>query len=454
MQEAFLHYLWKLQYFDKTELATHGGQPLQVMAPGFANQHAGPDFQEARLRVEEVNWCGAVEIHLHSSDWLKHHHHTDPAYDNVILHVVWQHDREITRTDGTAVPVLELKNRVADELLMRYKFLCTRQLSEPRPCSGTLQNVPSIIKTGMLERCLAERLHRKASDILHKLQANTGNWEETGSQVLLGSFGFKVNAAGFEALGQRLPLRILQKHADQPLQVEALLFGMGGFLNGTFKDGYPLALQKEFRFLKKKYFGDVEPVNPALWKMLRMRPANFPAVRLAQFSAFFLAFPRFFSLFIELNKPAALLKMLQVKVGAYWQSHYAPDRETGSAQLCMGKQSAENIIINTVAPLKMAYGIYHDMPRLEEQAIELLAQMPAEQNTVIRSWKKEGVAFKTAAAAQGGLELQRQYCENHRCLSCQIGHNLLKTLPVINSEADTANKIAPQVKKSVILPGR
>ena len=296
MNEDFLAYVWKFQYFDKTALACTNGQPLAILRTGLQNFNAGPDFLDASIRLEDLTWAGAVELHVKASDWQKHQHVTDQKYDQVILHVVWENDMPVSRTDGSPVPVLELKNRVAPGLWQTYQQL--RQPKPTIPCEPFLPAVSGITKTTMVERTLLERLEIKAGRLRKIYQNATYNWEETAYEALLSGFGFKINQAGFVKLAKALPFKTLQKHRHQPIALEALFFGQAGFLTKTFDDAYLQQLQKEHAFLKHKY-NLPAALQPADWNFLRLRPANFPTVRLAQLAALFSAHAHWFSAFLE-----------------------------------------------------------------------------------------------------------------------------------------------------------
>jgi len=284
MSESFLHYIWKYQYFHKNNLVTTHGESIQIFSTGIYNTNSGPDFLNARVKVGDMQWVGNVEIHVNASGWVSHKHDYDPAYENVVLHVVWKNDREVKRMDGSAIPTIELKDRVEERLIFQYKKLVNS--IAPVPCESNFQSVPPIIRIGALDSALTVRLQTKAMEVLALLERNKNDWEETCYQLLARNFGFKVNAAPFFQLAQTLPYKIILKHIDKQIQVEALLFGCAGFLDDAHEtDSYYAILQREFNLLRRKYTLLERTLHKTQWKFLRLRPANFPTMRLAQFAS-------------------------------------------------------------------------------------------------------------------------------------------------------------------------
>ena len=282
MSESFIHYLWQFQYFSKHNLLTTQGEEIVVFHPGFKNTHAGPDFYQSRIKIGDLEWIGSVEIHIHSSSWEAHNHNVDEAYENVVLHVVWSDDKPVKRMDGSLIPTLELKSRVDDVLQLAYKKLVNSP--EEIPCATSFGNVSEITKLSMLDRALSERLETKAEAVNQLLLQNNNDWEETVYQVLAKNFGFHVNADPFLQLAQNLPYKIIMKHSDKLIQIEALLFGHAGFLEEAREDEYTSTLKREYDLLSRKYSLGSGRLNKAQWKFLRLRPANFPTIRLAQFA--------------------------------------------------------------------------------------------------------------------------------------------------------------------------
>ncbi|TXK45937.1 DUF2851 family protein, partial [Pontibacter qinzhouensis] len=373
MKEDFLSYLWQYQYFEKTALSTAAGEQLQVLRVGFANSDAGPDFLEARLWVGEVEWSGSVEIHIRASDWHRHQHQQDPRYDQVVLHVVWEADKPVHRRDGTLVPVLELKSKVKPEILQTYQQL--QKSNDTIPCAVFWPAVPEITKTAMMERTLVERLEQKGATILQNLTQNGNDWEQTAYELLCRGFGFKINQEPFERLARELPLAVVRKHQQSLFQVEALLYGQAGFLEQEMpEEEYPQKLAKEFSFLKHKY--QLQPrLQRQHWNFLRMRPANFPTVRLAQLAAVLSGHQQLFSRFLSANDIKAYEKLFMQPMSAYWQQHYMFSRENSTVQTGIGKSSAHNLIINVAVPLLAAFAQYTQERAYLEKAVALLEKV-------------------------------------------------------------------------------
>lgn len=424
MNESFLHYIWQFQYFNKEFLRTSTGDEITVLKPGFPNSNAGPDFFDAKIRLGEMEWIGSVEIHFSSSGWREHKHHEDAAYENVVLHVVWEENEIILRKDGTSLPTLELKGRVDPSLILKYKRIVhgTRSI----PCANAIHDVPEIIKMSMLERALIARLEKKAEAILDILERNKGDWEETCYQVICRNFGFKVNTDPFLQLAQALPYKILMKHSDQLQQMEALIFGQAGFLKEAINDAYYSLLRREYMLLRKKYGLGAKQMNKAQWRFLRLRPANFPTVRLAQLSSVFYHQKNIFSKIISTASWKEIVPSFSVKPSEYWWHHYRFFKKQKKEVPSLGKASIENIVINSIVPLMVAYGKAKDDQRYVDRALQLLEETPAEDNNILRSWTSLGMPNKTASDSQALLELYNSFCSRRRCLDCSIGFSLLK----------------------------
>jgi hypothetical protein len=421
--ESFLHYLWQFQYFDKHSLATHAGEAVQVFHPGIRNTHAGPDFSDARILIGALEWRGSVEIHIQSSGWLEHRHSDDAAYEKVILHVVWENDKPIVRSDGSLMPTLELKNRVDLTLWGSYKKLITG--GDGIPCSGMWNHVNDVVKLSMFDKVVIQRLEHKAQFAIGLLKDNLGDWEETTYQLLMKNFGFKVNADSFLQLARSIPFKLIHKHRDHPAQVEALLFGQAGFLDDLQHDDYAYRLSHEYTLLGKKYSLLDRKMHASQWRFLRMRPANFPTVRLAQVAAVLI---RQAILFSELHTSASvseLSRKLMVPQSAYWQHHYQPGKPAAHVPM-LGKTSAHNIIINTLVPLLVAYSLTHDDPVYMDRAINVLQQLPAEKNSITRHWSSLGQDITSSFDSQACIELYNAYCLKKRCLECAVGASLIK----------------------------
>ncbi|GAB3535407.1 DUF2851 family protein [Pontibacter brevis] len=423
MKEDFLHYIWQHQYFSKMNLTTTEGEPLQVLRIGFYNTDAGPDFREVLLRIGEVEWSGSVEVHLRASDWHRHQHQLDEKYDQVVLHVVWEADVPVYRIDGTKVPVLLLQGRVDLSLLQTYEQL--QQAKDAVPCAAFWPAVPQITKTLMLERALVERLEAKGEEVLQTLQYYTNDWEQTAYHILLRGYGFKANQQAFEELAKALPLTVVRRHQQSMLQLEALLFGQAGFLDDA-GDAYTTQLQNEYSFLSHKYSLTAKAVPRHRWNFLRMRPANFPTVRLAQLAAVLHQQQAFFSKVLEAKTIKQYAALFQAPVSDYWQEHYLFGKQSKGLQKSMGKSSAHSLIINVAVPLLAAYAGFSDNRFYLEKALSLLEALKEESNKITRHYEELGWQAKSAADNQAALSLYKRYCAPVNCMHCAIGNKIMK----------------------------
>ena len=427
MREDFLHYVWQHQYFDKTDLRTAAGEEIQVLRPGYRNADAGPDFLNARLRLGEVEWNGAVEIHLRATDWARHNHQVDPKYDQVVLHVVGQHDAEVARTNGSRIPALALQARLAPELLARYQALMGATAAAPLPCAPLLSLVPEITKTMMTERALLERVERKADDLMALHQRLGQDWEATAYHALMAAFGFQKNSEPLARLAQALPLAVLRRHRHNQRQLEALLFGQAGFLienEETATDEYIRDLKQEYDFLTHKYGLGATAMLVHEWNYLRLRPANFPPVRLGQLVGLLHARPTLFDALLTAGSVAVLTAFFQVPVPPYWRMHFRPGRPGKVPGL--GKSSTDLLITNVVVPLRVAYARHVGQLALVESSVALLSDLPAEHNQYTDVYEALGFTHRTAADSQGLLALHKSYCAPRRCLHCAIGSRLVQ----------------------------
>ncbi len=427
MHEAFIHYIWQFQYFNRNALTTSEGENIEVLKQGILNNHAGPDFANAKVKIDGIDWAGSVEIHTKSSEWFEHHHDQDVAYEQVVLHVVWKYDKPVYRADKTLLPTLELKDRVDGALIQEYKKLINNPSSIP--CKKSFSQVAELIKLFMLDKSLMQRLETKSTRVIEILNQNKNDWQETAYQVLAGNFGFKVNSDSFFNLARALPYKILLKHADQPVQVEALLFGQAGLLDVSVGDAYYRLLQREYDVLSKKYKLAGRKLSKVQWRFMRMRPANFPTVRIAQFAALLIQRKNLFSTIFEVGDFYSLRKSFSIIQSEYWQSHYQFNRETKQRVADLGDSSVDNILINSVAPLLVAYGKYTDKQQTVDYAVNILEHVSAENNAIIKIWKKLGYTAKTAFDSQALIELYNQFCQKRNCLNCAIGASLLKPKP-------------------------
>ncbi|MHA7877592.1 MAG: DUF2851 family protein [Bacteroidota bacterium] len=427
MQEDFLYYVWKLQYFNKASLTTCQGDTLSITHPGTRNEAAGPDFLNSCIVINGITWHGHVEIHINASDWYSHQHHVNKAYDNVILHVVWNHNKDIQQHDGTTIPTLVLQDSVAPHLYQQYQKLVNNRITPP--CSKHLPRVPDALKTSMLDKALFQRLTQKNNLVYRLLEKNQGNWETTAYQLLAYTFGFKINSSTFLDLALSLPLKVLAHHTGNLLQLEALLMGQAGLLpaNNEAQDTYLAALAREYRYLAHKYQRKVDSMQANQWKFFRLRPANFPTIRIAQFAQLLHRHPSIFDLLIH-TPTKMLYKELAVTQSDYWTKHYRFFKMSKTKIPGLGKSSIAHILINTAVPLLVAYGKAKDEQEYIESAIAILQDLPAECNAITRHWEQVGISAKNAFDSQALIELFNGFCARKLCLSCHIGTSIMRKI--------------------------
>ena len=417
MTEQLLQFIWQFQYFNTGDLKTTAGEPLLILQPGIHNTNQGPDFLNAKITCGETFLAGSIEVHINSSEWQDHGHSADKNYDNVVLHVVWKNNKET----GMHFPTLELYNRVSNLLLEKYANLL--QAKSFIPCEEQIRTVDEITITLWKERMLIERLQEKAAYAETLLQKNNHHWEEVFWQLLAKNFGIKINSDAFEAIAASVPLNILAKHKNQIHQLEALLMGQAGLLNKNFTDEYPLMLQNEYMFLKKKYsLPDIHfPVH-----FLRMRPANFPTLRLSQLAALIQQSNHLFSFIKDAENLKETEAKFNVAANDYWHYHYVFDEESGFRKKLLGRQMVQNIILNTVIPVLYAYGWYNNIEAYKTKALRWAEQLAPEKNNITLGFEKLGVANKSAYESQALIQLKNKYCNKLRCLECAIGNKILK----------------------------
>ncbi|WP_207427288.1 DUF2851 family protein [Pedobacter sp. SYSU D00535] len=420
--EDFLHFVWKFRLFNQKALILSSGEPLEVISVGIHNSsNAGPDFENVKLRLGSTLWVGSVEIHKYSSDWERHNHSSDKAYDNTVLHVVYEHDQDCYRSDGTLIPVLVLKEYLAAGVVNRYKDLMLN-LSWI-PCENNLAVVGELHVENWLSRVLIERLEEKSRIAFEVLKSVKGSWDDTFYILLSRNFGFKTNALPFELLAKSLPQQILAKHKDNSHQIEALIFGQSGFLHAPL-DEYTAELRTEYLFLAKKY--GLKPLEQYLWKFLRLRPQNFPTIRLAQFAALVLKSSHLFSKILEVENVKEIRNLFRdLPVNDYWNSHYRFGIATGSASARLGEESINNILINSVAVTLYSYGSFLKNKEYAQRAVLLLESVPFETNLITRKFIALGLRAGNADKSQALIQLKKSYCDTKKCLTCAIGAKIV-----------------------------
>jgi hypothetical protein len=421
MTEAFLHHLWLHQRIDAARLRTIDGETVEVLHPGRINRNAGPDFFNARLRIGATQWVGNVEIHLHSSDWNRHGHQDDPAYSNCILHVVYEHDEPVCDTDGVVLTTLELKGRFDERLATNYfELLCQEQVI---PCESHLDSIDPLSKILLAERMMVERLEQRSALMVRLLELTNWHWEEAFFIALARNFGFHVNSDPFERVARSIPYTALLRLRERLLSLEALLFGQAGFLDEGVSDDYLRRLREEYLFQRHKL--RLQPLHQPGWKFLRLHPANFPTVRLAQLAMVLHAGFPVFQRCAEAESLPELFEVFRQGVSAYWRSHLRPDVSTVDVPRIIGDDAVRLLVINTVVPFLFLRGRKTGDERMCDRAFRWLNELPAENNRILRQWQSVGWKPKHAGESQALLQLYEHYCSVKKCLTCTIGHQLV-----------------------------
>jgi hypothetical protein len=416
MTEKLLQFIWQFTYYNNANLSTTDGEPLTILFPGAHNKNQGPDFTAAKIKIGTTTLAGTIELHIKTSEWKKHKHDGDENYRNVILHVVFEHDERVND-----VPVLALSSRISNLLLERYASFMENVSFIP--CGSGIQTINELVLSSWKERLLVERLARKSTHVLQLFERSNSHWEETFWWMLARNFGSKINGEAFETIAKTIPITILAKHKASIHQIEALLFGQADLLNEDFEDDYPKLLQREYRFFQKKY--NLKPSKvPVLF--LRMRPGNFPTIRLAQLAMLIHQTTHLFSKITETDKLTEMTNLLSVTANDFWHYHYTLKQTSTYKKKSLGTGTINNLIINTVVPVLFSYGVYHREERFKEKAIRWLEELPAEANSVTTGFAKAGLKNHSAYDTQALLELKNEYCAGKKCLDCTVGNHLLR----------------------------
>jgi len=422
MKEDFLYYIWQHQFFNKTQLITVDGQSLTVVKPGYRNLNNGPDFKEAHIRLNDLDWYGDVEMHVRSSDWFKHKHQGDVHFDSVMLHVVLIDDRPVITSDGMNLPTLEVKGVYKPKVYHRYMSLLEHV--GKIPCEDQLQTIPVLHRIVMAERVLIERLKRKSAHIFELLKETNGNWQEVTFLKMSEALGFKVNTNAMLELAKNVGYKRLLK--GQTLhQKSAILIGSAGFLTNNLKDDYLVRLKKEYSFQKSrlKLAGEL-PIQ--LWKFSPLRPFNYPTQRIAQLAALTHEIPNLWDAFLNFEDVGLLISKMEVIPEDYWLSHFRPDKRTERTIKGLSKSAIIHLLINVTAPLLVAFAIYTDDEKYIQKAMNLLSSLPKESNRVNRLWSELNWQVSSAFDSQALTELFNEYCSAKKCLTCHVGHQLIK----------------------------
>ena len=422
MREEFLYYIWENRLTDK-DLKTTEGESIDIVATGYRNTDSGPDFLEAKIQIGNKLWAGHVEIHVKSSDWNRHGHQSDKAYKNVILHVVYENDLQVND-----IPTLELKGHFDESLFAQYQKLIASKTWIP--CERSISQVPVFTRLSWLDRMAVERLESKSGNVTKILEANQFDWEDALYKLLMRYFGLKVNNEAFEYLANILPFKTLLKHSDNLLQVEAMLMGCAGFLEDDFSEEYPLLLKREFSVMKAKF--NLLTLPAERWKFMRMRPSNFPTIRLAQMAQLVHKNGCLFSKIKAAKNTAEVKDLFDVKASEYWETHWRFGFSTESKPKHLGETTADVLIINAVAPLLFCYGKLHKDESVCETALQFLEETEAEDNAIIRHYASCGITAENAMQTQALLHLYSYFCKRKRCLECRIGNVLLHKINQIS----------------------
>ena len=420
LNEQLLQFIWQHRYFNTQQLTLTTGEPLDILIPGQHNTNQGPDFLQARIKINNNVWAGHIELHAHASHWHKHKHSHDGHYGNVILHVVWYADMLIAH-NGKPIPTLELHDKVPKILLERLQHLMNQP--KPLPCSYAMAQVSHLVWQSWKDSMLIERLKYKTQAIEQMLHQTKRHWETCLWWLMARYFGQTANADAFEQIAQSIPLTIIGKHKNQIHQLESILFGQAGLLNDNFKEDYPIMLAKEYKYLQHKHKLQAPKI---LLHFLRMRPLNFPTVRLAQLSMLLHKASHLFSISIETDDIQVVRSIIQVQANDYWHYHYQLDEPSGYKPKRVGKDMADRLLINVIVPIVFAYGHLQQNTAIIEKALYWLQHIPVEKNNIVTIWKRNGVDMQHAADSQALLTLYGEYCQQKRCLQCAVGHSILK----------------------------
>lgn len=416
-----MQYVWKHRLWRSEDMVTNTGKKVRVVDPGLLNTDAGPDFFNAKIEIDGHMWVGNVEMHYRATDWKRHHHDSDKAYDSVILHVVAKDDAPVRRTNGELIPQLVLE--VSPQFNADYASLVGATIEVP--CATKIKQVPHLTIVEWVEGLAFERLHGKVERIHQLLDSFNGSWEDVCYVTLARNFGFGINNDAFERLARRTPLRLLGKHSDSVLQIEALLFGQAGMLDAQKPgmDSYYNQLCTEYAFLSNKF--QLTPMEKESWKLFRIRPQNFPYRRIAMLAQFIEGGFRMMNRILDAEDEKEMRALFEVELSGYWTKHYTFGKPNERATATLSRSSIDIILINTVAPLLYAYGELTGNYEMTDKAIKLLEDLRAESNSIVSHFVAYGIDCPDALTSQALVQLKREYCDARKCIYCKIGHHLL-----------------------------
>lgn len=421
MQEAFLHYVWKYKILNSSNIQTVQGEALQILSCGEHNQNAGPDFFNAQLVLDGQRWAGNIEIHVKASDWYVHNHEQDQAYKNVILHVVWEYDTEVYREDNSVLPTLVLKDYVEKQTLDNYYKLNDKD-GKWIFCENHFAEVSNFTLYNWLERLFTERLERKTKEIEALLTASKNNWEAVLFVLLAKNFGLKVNGEAFRSIAQHIPWQVMQKIMANNTQLEAVFFGQAGLLHDEIQEPYFLKLKKEYAYLTHKFGLQTKGVLPC--NFFRLRPSNFPTIRLAQLAALYHTHTKLFAKLISVKSPQEAYPIFKNSVSAFWQDHYTFKSKSKKSPKALTKKFIDLLLVNTIIPIQYCYA-KHQGKTTGEQLITFAAGISPEQNSIVAKFNELKPITSSALHSQALIQLKTRYCDEKKCLECAIGNTLL-----------------------------
>lgn len=421
MKENLLHFIWKLKLFSFKNLQTTNGEIVEIISTGIENSNAGPDFLNAKITINEQLWAGNVEIHINSSDWYAHNHEIDENYDSVILHVVWEHDVEIFRKSNDAIATLELKNYIQKDILKKHEQLFSKTKKWIN-CEQDINKVDLFILKHWFERLYFERLEQKSQQINQILTETTNNWEATLFVLLAKNFGLKINADAFLNFATSFDFSILRKISSKPGQVEALFFGQAGLLSNNFESEYYRKLKDEYEYLKLKF--KLTPISNNQVQFFRLRPNNFPTIRLSQLALLYSSYQNLFSKVIEIQPVEYFYSLFNTSTSQFWETHYTFEKESKKSVKKLTKSFVDLLLINTIIPLKFMY--LKSLGKSDfSSVISIIEQVKPEKNTIISNFKDLKIRSSNAFETQALLQLKNKYCSKQLCLQCSIGKELL-----------------------------
>ena len=422
MKEDFLHYIWKHKLLNLNQLETTQKEKVQLINSGEHNHNAGPDFFNSQIIIEDLHWAGNIEIHVKSSDWYVHGHEKDINYDSIILHVVWEHDIEIYTKDNLVVPTLELKKHLDKNILNNYQKLFSKSQKWIN-CQNVISSVDPFIIDNWLERLYVERLEQKSELTQKMLDTSHNDWEAVLIKLLFKNFGLKVNGDAFLNLINSIDFSIIRKEKQSLVNIEALLFGQAGLLSDDIQDAYYKTLQMEYNYLLKKH--NLQVNMKSQFQFFRLRPNNFPTVRIAQLAALLNQHQNLFSKIIATTKLKDYYKLFDISISEFCKIHYSFTSTSRKTYKKLSKKFIDLLLINTIVPLKFIYLKYINELN-EEELISTIKLIKTEKNVVIDGFKGLNVPCNNALNSQALLQLKNEYCEKNKCIQCAIGNQLLR----------------------------